>query len=83
MDTIISAILSRKTSTLPPIPALERLPNKNESATVAYPPANSVAGSTHPFSTTEIISERSISPLTSPADVVDVDDCDALGPDNN
>ena len=66
-----------------PLPELEILPNNNESATVAYQLANSVAGSTYPFSATDNSSDGALPPLTSPADVVDVDDCDALGTDND
>ena len=80
MYKISSAITSLKPASLPPLPELESLPNKNESATVTSPPANSVAESTYPLSATHNFSNGALPPLTSPADGVDVDDRDALGP---
>ena len=63
MVTISSAIPSGKPALFLPLPELESLPNKNESATVASPPANSVAGLTYPFSTTNNFPTEHFPPL--------------------
>ena len=83
MVAISSEIPSGKPAALPHLPSLEILPNNNETATVASPSANYVAGSTYPLSTTDNFSDGALPPLNSPANGVDVDDCNALGPNNN
>ena len=66
MDTIGSAIPSRKPTALPLLPELESLCNNNESATVASLSANSVAGSNYPLATTDNFSDEALPPITSP-----------------
>ena len=83
MVTISLAIPSGKPAVLPPLTALESLPNNIERATAASPLASYVAGLTYPLLTTENLSDGALPPLTFPADGVNVYDWDVLGPDND
>ena len=83
MVTLSLEIPYGKPASLLPLPALEIIPNNNNSATVSSPLANYVAGSNYPLSTTDNFSNGAFPPLTFPSDGFNVNDCDALGPDKN